>query len=261
MIFITLPGRFLDQLKLTVLSAFIPLKTFADNLLFLGRKLLLNGSTSYSEKTRFKLQIQYLREKIKRLVEENIKLKLRLQNLAKMKETIPEYEDTLIFADVILPSEPFPWRKSLIISKGASDGIKIGMPVVWADHLVGKIIQVSRLTSRVQLITDPDFKVAAMPLSKNFSETAPQPQIGILQGTNTEYCELKWILGDIKLQKGWIIITAQDPINNIPKGLTIGKIKELNLQHGPYYQIKVKPLIKLTRLEHVIVLTGSDEID
>ena len=51
------------------------------------------------------------------------------------------------------------FAETIDIGKGASDGIKVGMPVVNGAGLVGKVAQVSDHRSTVQLITDPGFAV------------------------------------------------------------------------------------------------------
>jgi rod shape-determining protein MreC len=45
------------------------------------------------------------------------------------------------------------------VDKGSSDGVKVGMPVVTGGGLVGRVSQVSKKHSTIELITDPEFQV------------------------------------------------------------------------------------------------------
>ena len=45
------------------------------------------------------------------------------------------------------------------VNKGSSDGVKVGMPVVTGGGLVGRVSQVSKKHSTIELLTDPEFQV------------------------------------------------------------------------------------------------------
>ncbi len=53
----------------------------------------------------------------------------------------------------------FEW--SIDIDKGSANGIKVGMPIMTADGLVGHVSEVSPFGSKVQLLVDPDSAVVA----------------------------------------------------------------------------------------------------
>lgn len=54
------------------------------------------------------------------------------------------------------------WWQTLTLRKGNNFDIKEGSPVIFAEGVVGKVIQVNTFSSRVQLITSPDFRIAAV---------------------------------------------------------------------------------------------------
>jgi rod shape-determining protein MreC len=53
------------------------------------------------------------------------------------------------------------WWQRMIIRKGENYGITVGSPVVFAGGVVGRVTEVYRYTSVVDLITSPTFRVAA----------------------------------------------------------------------------------------------------
>jgi rod shape-determining protein MreC len=63
-----------------------------------------------------------------------------------------------IIAKVLLDRES-PFLNSIILNKGSKDNIELGMAVVDDDYLVGKIVEVNFLTSRVILVTDINSKI------------------------------------------------------------------------------------------------------
>ena len=65
-------------------------------------------------------------------------------------------EKRLIAAEVI-GHDDLAQFESLRISRGASDGVRVGMPVVAADGVVGKVIRVGPNFSDAQLLVDADF--------------------------------------------------------------------------------------------------------
>jgi rod shape-determining protein MreC len=92
------------------------------------------------------------RAMLKRMVEakaifqENLQLKATLQ--------LREHTQDAIAAGRIVGSSFNSPRRYAILSTGARDGIRIGMPVRSADGLVGRIIDVGQLASRVLLVSD-----------------------------------------------------------------------------------------------------------
>jgi len=54
------------------------------------------------------------------------------------------------------------WWQQLIIRKGDNYEIPEGSPVIFSDGVVGKVVRVDAFTSRVQLITSPEFRIAAV---------------------------------------------------------------------------------------------------
>jgi rod shape-determining protein MreC len=63
------------------------------------------------------------------------------------------------------------YSQTIEINKGSSSGLKVGMPVLNAAGLVGKITEVSENRSLVMLITDPSFTIAVKIVAPYNSDT------------------------------------------------------------------------------------------
>jgi rod shape-determining protein MreC len=53
------------------------------------------------------------------------------------------------------------WWQQLLIRKGEDYGISEGAAVIFAGGVVGRVVEVNAFTSRVELITSPNFRMAA----------------------------------------------------------------------------------------------------
>ena len=102
---------------------------------------------------------------------------LRAQ-LDEVEGTVAQAEDANAQLEQLLDQVDIPWVGSIstetarviqqpassfshvvVIDKGSSSGIAVGMPVVTGAGLVGQIVDVSGSRASVQLLTDPEFRV------------------------------------------------------------------------------------------------------
>ncbi|MGE5563298.1 MAG: rod shape-determining protein MreC [Bacillota bacterium] len=114
---------------------------------------LVGGAGNYWDAARQNAELKRQnRAMLKRMVEaraifqENLQLKATLQ----LRQ---HTQDTVAVGRIVGSSFNSP-RRYAILSAGAKDGILAGMPVRSADGLVGRILDVGQLASRVLLISD-----------------------------------------------------------------------------------------------------------
>ena len=106
---------------------------------------------------------------------ENEKLKIEIEELKKnkLKNTYLETENrqlqevvqldkksafTTVGAKIILDKNS-PYLNSVIINKGSNVGIKLGMPVLSRGNLVGRIVEVNYISSRILLLNDLNSRI------------------------------------------------------------------------------------------------------
>ncbi len=140
------------------------------------------------------------------------------------------------------------WFKTILIDRGSLAGVRKDQPVVSADGLVGRVISVSPISSRVLLITDERHGAGAV-----VARTAETRVVGILKGKNQWLCQFKLLSESAKLENGEEVVTSgQDQI--YPGGLLIGRIRNVSDPGAPPSAVDVEPAAALQKLEAVAVL-------
>jgi rod shape-determining protein MreC len=166
----------------------------------------------------------------------------RLRRLLDFKTTIGA---EAIPAQVVV-HDPTGWFQTMIVDKGAQDGLKVDMPVVNDEGVVGRIMDVSDRYARVVLITDPANAIDGM-IERNRMR-------GILSGKDASTCYLKYVRGNFDVQMGDLIITSgKDGV--FPKGLRLGRVKGVRKDPVVLFQtVEVEPVVRLSALEEVLIL-------
>jgi len=140
-----------------------------------------------------------------------------------LKKLIDDYfvEDQQAYAKVLIDKKS-PFLRSIIINKGSKNGVKNGMAVYDDIYLVGKIIEVNFLTSRVLLISDINSKVPITIQPLNLQ--------GILSGLEQTSGQLQYInKKELIAESSEKLIVVTSGVGGIFKsGIPIGEIDSMN---------------------------------
>lgn len=148
----------------------------------------------------------------------------------------------------LLPARPIGLGRYLKIDKGTTSGVKAGQAVVFKDNFVGKVIDVSLQASLVQLLTDPDSKIAA------FSQNKDGKAKGVLAGQFGTEVILDKVLHEEKISEGDLVY-SEGLEDFLPRGLVLGKVtKVIDQENEVFKQAKVQPIFDITDLELVFVM-------
>jgi rod shape-determining protein MreC len=134
------------------------------------------------------------------------------------------------------------------IDKGSSSGVKVDMPVITPDGIVGKVKDVFPFTSMVLLISDRDSGAGVILQTSRLQ--------GVLRGNPQGELHVSDIMSDEKIDAGEEVVTSGgDRI--YPKGLPVGTVSRVSpdRDNEPFLAVKVKPAADLSRLEEVLVVT------
>src|SRR5262252_2289308 len=149
---------------------------------------------------------------------------------------------------LVIGRDPDNWFKTVLIDRGSIAGVEKDQPVVTTEGLVGRVVIVSPISSRVLLITDERHGAGAV-----VAQTAESRLVGVLKGKNQWLCEMKVVTEGGKLENGEQVITSgQDQL--YPRGLLIGRVKNLTGSGVIPASIDVEPAAGLQKLETVAVL-------
>jgi len=217
----------------------IPLKTLHGLCEISGR--IIPFSSLKEENKILRARIDLLNrqlEESKMLTAENQRLKdiLGFKNAAAYS-TIP--------AEVI-GRDPSNWSNSLIIDKGALQGIKQNKAVISMRGLVGRVLELGRYSGKILLITDPNSKVSSV-IQRN-------RQGGILVGRPDGKCKMIYIALDSDVTRGDRVITAGFG-SVFPRGILIGEVEDVGKDPGLLYKYAiVRPSQDMTKLEEVLCI-------
>lgn len=181
-------------------------------------------------------------------LQNNIEIGLENSRLRKLLELKDKMPLSVIPAEVVSrdSSDIF---KTLRINKGEKQGIKVSMPVVTYDGVVGNIIRVFPEYSDILLITDPNFVLDAI-VEENRTR-------GMIEGVGLGVCRLKYVnrLEDVKVGNR---ISTSGMEQRFPKGLLIGFVTEVKRKnYGITQRIIVEPAVDFSKLEEVLVVSAS----
>jgi len=196
---------------------------------------------------------QQLRTSLDLLTEQNVqRQELLLENdrLRKLLLLKERSSAQLISAEVI-GRDAIGWLKTILINKGAYDNVYKDQAVVTHKGIVGRCIEVARTTSRVLLITDINSSVDAL-VQRTRSR-------GIVEGTGSGMCELKYIAGTDDLKIGDLVVTA-GLCGIFQKGLSIGTVKKIKKNRNDLFQsVELEPSCNLNTLEEVSLLLPAGD--
>jgi len=129
------------------------------------------------------------KDELQQLKNKDIEKKIITFENIELKKLIDDYfiEDRQTYAKVLIDKES-PFLRSIVINKGSRNGVKAGMAVYDDIYLVGKVVEVNFLTSRVLLISDINSKVpiTIQPLNIQGIMSGLEQASGQLQYINKE---------------------------------------------------------------------------
>lgn len=144
-------------------------------------------------------------------------------------------------------------QDSMIINRGAKDGVSQGMVVITEEKLlIGKIIDVYQDSSRMALISNKEMIFNAR-LYRDENDSREDIQ-GVVYGSGNLSLELKLIPKEKDIKEGDNLITVTAG-GVFPEGLLVGKIISIqSIDIEPFWKVKVQPAFDLGRLNKIFII-------
>lgn len=142
----------------------------------------------------------------------------QLKEALKVKKTLTDID--IVNASVISRS-PDSWTDLLVINKGATAGLKKNMAVMSGGGVIGRIIEVSAASAKVELITATD--KSANRFAVEAEATNGKKVHGIITVIGNKTLAFTQAIDSQKLKQGTKIYTSGMG-GNSPKGLLVGKV-------------------------------------
>ncbi len=194
------------------------------------------------ENLELKTEQLLLRSQLQRLIaieSENNYLKALMQSSHQVKGK------TLIAELLAVDAEPFV--NQVVLDKGTHDNVYIGQPVLDANGVMGQVIQVGPLTSRVLLINDPHSSIAVQNGRNGIRAIA-------VGDSYSGKLRLLYVPKTVDIRPGDIFITSGLG-DHYPEGYPVGKV--LTVTKDPAQQfatIYLQPSAHLDSSRQVLLI-------
>jgi len=143
-------------------------------------------------------------------------------------------------------------RSEIVINRGKIDGLAEGQFVLDQYSIIGTISELDSRTARVQLVTDPKFKVAV-----KIGELNVQ---GIMQGNGNNSAKIQLLPKKHKIKTGEIVYVRKKPgFLDIP--MIVGTVAQCKTdgENPLLWDIMVKPVCDIQRINSVVVIVMNSQ--
>ena len=208
-------------------------------------------ATVHEQNKMLKNEIEQLRQE-NTAAEEYAAENMRLRELLSYKESVHQFD--LLAARVIGRDAAF-WTSTIVVDRGAKDGVRENMPVVTGKGLVGRIMEVGPVSSKVQLILDVRSSVGTL------IQRADSRVNGIVTGTldNPYMPQMVNIPRNADVEDGDAVVTSGFG-GVYPKGLMVGHVAAQKSDDSGLLKVAViETAVDFQRLEDVAIITASRE--
>lgn len=199
--------------------------------------------------------INELIKETRRLQVKNYELELKLleykelekenRRLKEMLQIVKDYEYEFLIANVQY-RDAMSIYEMMYIDKGEDDGVTLDMIAIKDGALLGRVVEVDKKKSKIDLITKNNFKVSII--------TKDKKNIGILTGKNKNVLDLEYIIIDADIKNNDEVFTSG--ISNIyPKNILAGKVSNIyKSENNLYKKIEISLPYSIIDINEVILL-------
>ncbi len=195
------------------------------------------------ENQQLKGEVAVLKRRLDQLQEQALETQ-RLQRLLVLRDsTAPQF-----LTARVVGKDATNWFRTIVIDRGSRDGLRRNLPVLAPDGLVGRIAELTPVSAKVQLLTDPVSAVGGL-LQRTRVTGIVMGSLGA--GTRMTYLPL---LADVAVGDE-VVTSGMGGV--FPKGIPVGRVTAVERRSGALFQeASLQPSVDLSRLEEVLILTN-----
>lgn len=173
-------------------------------------------------------------------------LEARYEQLVKLLG-LEEELDPPTTAALVIGSGVSNFEWTITIDAGTDDGVGVGSPVLAPAGLVGRVVEAGPTSSLVQLIIDPDSRVAA--------RLATSRETGLLVGQGEDDLQMRGVDPATEVEAGEPVETAGYQGGLYPPGIPIGVVSRVVENPAALEKfVTVRPAVDFSTLEVVLVV-------
>jgi rod shape-determining protein MreC len=197
---------------------------------------LVDLQASYQE---LELENQRLREQLGELRRNRVLLDRYRELLA-----LPVEPDLHVISARVIADLQSPFVRTLVANTGHLAGVKEGQAVTGGRGLIGRIVSVGRVSSRLLLLTDFNSHVPVL--------IAPKNTRAILSGNNADNPVLRFLPKNTVIEDGAEVVTSGDG-GQVPIGIPVGVVR-IDDDGRPFVELQED----LHNLSYVRVISTRD---
>jgi rod shape-determining protein MreC len=240
-------------------QALDPVKTGVHDLIVPVTDVFNDVGNGSSDETALQQQYDDLKAKYDELNAQYTQLVVNAREIDQLREMLKleQTQPNLTFVPArVSYVDPTNLQKFVIIDKGSSDGIKMGMAVTDPNYFVGLVVEVDEHSAKVALAVDATQSIGAELLNSG--------GVGIVWGMWQKggWLELRHVPRTVEVKEGDYAVTAcasEARTPNVPCGLVIGIV------NGPAQQdnqsdtqiIPIRPAVDFDNLSVVAVIVAD----
>ena len=174
-----------------------------------SKDFFINHLSVYKENERLKLEILNLKKEqlnTSYLETENKKL----QEIVQLDKKSP----FITVGAKIMLDKNSPYLNSAIINKGSNSNIKLGMPVLSKGNLIGRIVEVNFISSRILLLNDLNSRIPVV--------ISPNGDQAILTGAGRKRPILEYLPENFQFEQSNVYTSGKDGV--LLSGISIGEV-------------------------------------
>ncbi|ACJ27335.1 Rod shape-determining protein MreC, subtype [Shewanella piezotolerans WP3] len=147
-----------------------------------------------------------------------------------------------------------PFHQYVVLNRGARSGVFVGQPVVDAQGVVGQVVQVSELTSRVLLLSDTSHGIPVR-ITRNDVR-----MMAIGTGSLDEL-ELRHVAKSTDVRAGDLLVSSGLG-KRFPEGYPVARVMSVEKEDGKNYATVIaQPLAALDRIRYLLLIWPDIEAD
>jgi rod shape-determining protein MreC len=206
-----------------------------------------NGIFGYGE---LEVENDQLRERVAELEGELARVDDAIQRLDELEQVsgLPVTNRIPTLAARVSAGAVSSFDHTFEVNRGSAAGVKLGMPVASGAGLVGRVVQVGRDRSVVELISTPGFEIGL--------RHAASGEVGIGEGNGSrEPLSVVDIRPDVTVEEEDLVFTSGVERSIFPPDVPVGRVVDVRPSPDRLTQeLRVEPLAELERLTYVVVL-------
>ena len=169
--------------------------------------------------------------------------------------------------NALVTSRPYDlWLETAMVNAGSREGVAIGDLVVNNDGVVGKVVEVRRTSSRIQLISSPEFRLGAIAGAQDVERESRAE--GVVRGIDQRNMEMLYVKAGTPVEVGQKVFTRGNfsfegfenlalHNENRPRGIFIGTITEKKVEQSSRLRLVLEPAADVNRLGNVTIYTSE----